>query len=101
MIKNILTTAIFALTLSTISITAEASSMIELIEVEQQVQIINSGNTLRVYGANGKMLEVYDIAGVKVMNVKIEGSDKIFDLNLPKGCYIVKIGKKARKISVA
>jgi len=30
----------------------------------------------------------------------VEGQDKRFDLNLPKGCYIVKVGKVVRKISI-
>ena len=32
--------------------------------------------------------------------VKVEGMDKRLDLNLQKGCYILKIGKVVRKVSV-
>ena len=40
------------------------------------------------------------MAGVKVMSIKVEGQDKKYELNLPKGCYIVKVGKTVRKISI-
>ena len=40
------------------------------------------------------------MAGVRVMSVKVEGADKRIELNLPKGCYIVKVGKLVRKISI-
>ena len=33
-------------------------------------------------------------------SVKIDGPDKFYDLNLPKGCYIVKVGRMTRKISI-
>jgi hypothetical protein len=46
------------------------------------------------------MLFIYNVAGVRVMSLKIEGADKLIDLNLPKGCYIVKVGKVVRKISI-
>ncbi|MDD3387351.1 MAG: secretion protein, partial [Prevotella sp.] len=28
------------------------------------------------------------------------GADKSYNLNLPKGCYIVKVGKVVRKVSI-
>lgn len=34
------------------------------------------------------------------MSIKVEGADKYYELNLPKGCYIVKVGKVVRKISI-
>ena len=34
------------------------------------------------------------------MSVKVEGMDKRIELNLPKGCYIVKVGKVVRKIYI-
>ena len=34
------------------------------------------------------------------MNVKVDSSEKSYPLNLPKGCYIVKVGKVVRKISI-
>ena len=34
------------------------------------------------------------------MIARIDSYDKVIDLNLSKGCYIVKVGKTARKISI-
>ena len=46
------------------------------------------------------MLAIYDLAGVRVVYFKIDSAEKHFDLGLPKGCYIVKVGKVVRKIAV-
>lgn len=78
-----------------------ASTAIEIIEQEfQNIVISVNQSLLRVSGANGQVMHIYNVAGVRVMSVKIDGSDKSFELNLPKGCYIVKIGKTVRKISI-
>ena len=80
---------------------ASVSSVIEVIDNDvQNVNITVSDSKIQVSGANGEVLLVYNLAGVLVKVVKIEGADKRFDLNLPKGCYIVKVGKTVRKISI-
>lgn len=80
---------------------ASANNAIEIIDSEtQNVSISLTETTLHVAGANGQMLYVYNVAGVRVMSVKVEGQDKKIELNLPKGCYIVKVGKVVRKISI-
>lgn len=58
------------------------------------------GHTAHITGANGEMLEIFNLTGVKVFSVKIDSPDKQYTLNLPKGCYILKIGKFVRKISI-
>ena len=79
----------------------EAASMIEIIDTEiQNISISINESVLHVTGANGQVLHVYNVAGVRVMSVKVEGADKRIELNLPKGCYIVKVGKMVRKISI-
>ena len=45
-------------------------------------------------------MEVFNLTGAKVATVRIDSADKTFALNLPKGCYLVKVGKIVRKISV-
>ena len=80
---------------------AEAASMIEIIDTEiQNISVSVSESVLHVTGANGQVLHIYNVAGVRVMSVKVEGADKRIELNLPKGCYIVKVGKVVRKISI-
>ncbi|MBO4826145.1 MAG: T9SS type A sorting domain-containing protein [Prevotella sp.] len=78
-----------------------ASQSVEIIDNDfQNINISVNETTLRVTGASGQTLFVYNVAGVRVMSVKIEGADKLIELNLPKGCYIVKVGKVVRKISI-
>ncbi|MFC2455808.1 MAG: T9SS C-terminal target domain-containing protein, partial [Segatella salivae] len=43
---------------------------------------------------------IYNVTGVCVMSMRVDSNDKRFDLNLHRGCYIVKVGKTVRKISV-
>ena len=45
-------------------------------------------------------LSIYNVAGVHVQSFRVEGADRRYELNLPKGCYIVKVGKVVRKISI-
>ena len=73
----------------------------ELIEVEQQGPQIPFGeNVLHITGGAGLVLEIYNVAGVKVSTTKIDSQEKRVELNLTKGCYIVKVGKTVRKISL-
>ena len=51
-------------------------------------------------GNSGKVLYIYDVTGICVMTLRIDNNDKRFELNLAKGCYIVKVGKVVRKIYV-
>lgn len=64
------------------------------------VSISVNESVLHVTGANGLTLQVYNVAGVRVMDIKVEGQDKHYQLNFPKGCYIVKVGKVVRKIYI-
>lgn len=71
------------------------------IEQEQQPVVAVTGNSnLHVQNANGQTVYVYNVAGVVVQTVKVMGQDVNIELNLPKGCYIIKVGKTVRKISV-
>ena len=65
------------------------------------VNIYFSGNTLRITGGANLILSVYSLTGTRVMCQKIDGDDKSWNLNLPSGCYIVKVGNVVRKIAVA
>ena len=73
----------------------------EGIEAEAQaVGVSVSGSQVRVTNAEGKTLEIYNLAGVRVGQVKIDSEDKTLNLNLAKGYYILKVGNTARKISI-
>ena len=78
-----------------------AGTSIEIIDNDfQSVAVSVSESVLHITGANGQVLQIYNVAGVRVMSVKIDAQDKRIELNLPKGCYMVKVGKFVRKISI-
>ena len=56
---------------------------------------ISDGN-VHIVGANGEVMEVFNLTGTKVASIRIDSADKTFALNLPKGCYLIKIGKIVR-----
>lgn len=79
----------------------QARTATDLIEQDFQTASISVvGNVLHVTGAEDELLSIYNVTGVRVMSVKVDGSDKRYTLNLPKGCYIVKVGKLVRKVSI-
>ena len=99
--KKILAIAFASLLAFGVPTVSFANVAIEIIEQEfQNVTISVNQSVVRVSGANGQVMHVYNVAGVKLMTIRIDGNDKSFELNLPKGCYIVKIGKTVRKISI-
>ena len=69
-------------------------------QMEQEVTISYSEGVLYVSGAEGQTLEVVSLTGKKVMQQKIDSPAQKIELNIPKGCYIVKVGNVVRKISV-
>lgn len=102
MIKNIFTLIIATALLAVVPQRMEASTNIEIIDNEfQQITInVSSTGNLHIVGANGMVLQVYNVLGVKVASIKVEGNDKRIDLPLKSGCYIVKVGNVVRKISI-
>lgn len=101
MLKNILSIACAAALFMTCSLPVQAGQSMEIIENDvQSVSISVSGTVLHVSGANGQVLKVYNVTGVCLMSVRVDSQDKRYELNVPKGCYIVKIGKTVRKISI-
>ena len=82
-------------------LTSRANAALEIIDNDfQNVVISVSESTIHVSGGAGQTLSIYDLAGVRVAYFKIDSAEKHFDLGLPKGCYIVKVGKVVRKIAV-
>ncbi len=82
-------------------LTLRANAALETIDNDfQNVVISVTESTIHVSGGAGQMLAIYDLAGVRVVYFKIDSAEKHFDLGLPKGCYIVKVGKVVRKIAV-
>lgn len=72
----------------------------EQVELERTISLNVEGNSVQVMGANGMTLEVVSLTGRHVISFKIEGPAQRVELNIPKGCYILKIGKVVRKVTV-
>lgn len=67
---------------------------------DDDVNITINAQTVTVTGAQGQTLEVVSLTGRCIMSVKIESPSQKVELNIPKGCYILKVGKVVRKVSV-
>lgn len=101
MAKKLLIIPFLFMSLLSVPTISNASTMIEIIENEyQEISITVKGSTIHVNGANGQVLHIYNVAGVRVMSIKVDGQDRSYDLNLQKGCYIVKVGKVVKKIFI-
>lgn len=101
MIKKIFTLILVGGLFMGMPMMAHAESSIEIIDQAfPSIDISINGNVLHVTGASGQDLYVYNVTGVRVKSFRVDSNDKRYELNLPKGCYIVKVGKVVRKISV-
>jgi hypothetical protein len=77
-----------------------ADFAIEQQAIDEEISISISAQSVTVSGAQGETLEVISLTGKKVMAVKIESPVQRIEINVPKGCYILKIGKVVRKVSL-
>lgn len=88
-----------------LSIPAQAMPMAIEMGVAEQIDetaptIQFDKNSVTVQGGNGLVLEVVSLTGRAVASYKIEGPSQRIELNLAKGCYILKIGKTVRKVTI-
>lgn len=74
------------------------SLMLPLTAMATSISYANG--TLSVTGAEGQLLEVISLTGKCVMEERITSPVQRFELSIPKGCYIVKVGDVVRKVSV-
>ena len=68
--------------------------------IDEDIVISVSGQSVTITGAQGQTLEVISLTGRRVLSAKIESPAQRIDLNVPKGCYILKVGKVVRKVTV-
>lgn len=100
MTKTILTLSLIACLATVVPMTGHAETAIEIIDNDiQNVTITVQGNTVHINGANGQMVYVYNVTGSCIRKVKADNTH--FELTLNQGCYIVKVGKTVRKISIS
>lgn len=73
----------------------------EPIEAEMEaVTLTIQNNKAHITNADGKNLEIYNLTGVRVARIRIEGNDWQIALNLTRGCYIMKVDKVVRKVTI-
>lgn len=78
----------------------EASSVaLSVATPADEVKIEVDGRNIRIVGAAGMVLEVFNVTGQRVAVYKIEGAEKTVQLGVPRGCYILRVGKATRKVS--
>lgn len=92
---------IFSLLSTGISYAQEAKKT-KPVETEQSNVVLTiEGNMVHIQNVNSKApLEIYNVLGVKITSTIIDSTDKTITLNLPKGCYILKIQDVVRKIAI-
>ena len=78
---------------------ASFAGVMELVD-EQEVDVVYSEGSLTVTGAEGSTLQIVTVTGNVVMTKRIDSPEQKIELNIPKGCYIVKVGKVVRRVYV-
>ncbi|MBQ7419781.1 MAG: T9SS type A sorting domain-containing protein [Prevotella sp.] len=74
---------------------------VEQMDDKNDVQISVSKSVVHIIGAEGQVMEVISLTGRHVMSVRIDSPAQRIELtNIPKGCYIIKVGKVVRKILI-
>ena len=70
-------------------------------ELEDKAKIKLTGSQLLIENLpEDGILEIYNIMGAKVYNRRVKAGTNQYILSLPKGYYIIKIGKLTRKIAI-
>lgn len=80
-----------------------ARASIELGEVEaQQPKIVQKGNSIIVYGAAGRTVQVFNLIGVEIISIRPEAQQHRIDLSQQKkGIYVVKVGNVSKKVNIS
>ena len=104
MIKRllILTFSVAALWLVPVTTSAAPAYFAGVMELtdEQEVDVVYSEGTLTITGADGLVLQIVTVTGNVVLHKRIDSPEQKIELNIPKGCYIVKVGKVVRRVYV-
>ena len=98
MIKKLLILSLSFMLLNVPSIMAQDIQKTQIENEQLPVTVSVVGNTINAKNAQNLVMEVYDITGTKVAAIRIESNDKTYELSVPRGCYIIKIGSMARKV---
>ena len=94
-------TLLLTMTILTLSFSAPAvASAATGYASEGEVTINYSQGVLYINNGEGKVLEVVSLTGRRLLEQQIDSPAQKIELNIPKGCYIVKVGSVVRKIAV-
>lgn len=103
MVKKLLI-SIIVLVFTFIPFSPVVASEMEIAGMEQidepNINIVVNHSSLHITGAAGMVLKVVSLTGKPVAEVKIESPAQRVELNIPRGCYILKVGKIVRKVSI-
>ena len=68
--------------------------------IEETITLTIDGNAVTVSGAQGQKLIVVSLTGRQVAEYQIDSPAQRIELNLTKGCYVLKVGNVVRKVSI-
>ena len=69
-------------------------------QIDEQITITVNHSSVIINGAQGQQLEVVSLTGKILIETVLDSPSQRVELNIPKGCYILKVGKVVRKITV-
>ena len=84
-----------------LSVAAAQMELGVLEQVDDQPGVTVNDRTVYITSAQGETLEVFSLTGKRVASFRIESPSQRIELNVSKGCYILKVGKVVRKITVS
>lgn len=82
------------------TVMAAEPAMPEMAAEATAIGISVQHSSIYVTGAAGRTLEVVSLAGRHVATIRIESPSQRVELNIPKGCYILKIDNIVRKVTI-
>ena len=68
--------------------------------IDEPITLSVDGNAVTVCGAQGQKLIVVSLTGRQVAEYQIDSPAQRIELNLTKGCYVLKVGNVVRKVSI-
>lgn len=68
--------------------------------IDEPIALSVDGNAVTVTGAQGQKLIVVSLTGRQVAEYQIDSPAQRIELNLTKGCYVLKVGNVVRKVSI-
>lgn len=68
--------------------------------IDETITLTIDGNAVTVSGAQGQKLIVVSLTGRQVAEYQIDSPAQRIELNLTKGCYVLKVGNVVRKVSI-